>query len=66
MVAIIAIIAAFASSASALLHGVDSSTLVSTATYTKAKGEGFTKAIMRGYQQVHETDIGERCDLTAA
>ncbi|KAF5327264.1 hypothetical protein D9619_003939 [Psilocybe cf. subviscida] len=41
----------YAFSAYALVHGVDSSTLVSTATFTKAKGEGFTKAIIRGYQE---------------
>jgi hypothetical protein len=41
----------YALSAYALVHGVDSSTLVSTATFTKAKGEGFTKAIIRGYQE---------------
>nr|QNJ46258.1 GH25 muramidase [Protostropharia semiglobata] len=38
-------------SAYALVYGVDSSTLVSTATYSKAKSEGFTKAIIRGYQE---------------
>ncbi|KIJ31414.1 glycoside hydrolase family 25 protein, partial [Sphaerobolus stellatus SS14] len=38
-------------SALALVSAVDSSTLVSTATYTKAKGEGFTKAIIRGYEE---------------
>lgn len=52
MLALTAIVAALVSSAMALVHGVDSSTLVSEATYAKAKGEGFTKAIMRGYQQV--------------
>ncbi|PPQ76524.1 hypothetical protein CVT24_010926 [Panaeolus cyanescens] len=42
---------ALVSSAYALVHGVDSSQLVSVATYTKARGEGFTKAIIRGYQE---------------
>ena len=35
----------------ALVSGVDSSTLVSTATYSKAKSEGFTKAIIRGFEE---------------
>jgi len=35
----------------ALVSAVDSSTLVSVATYTKAKSEGFTKAIIRGYSE---------------
>lgn len=48
--AIIAI-AAFASSSVALTQGVDSSTLVSEATYSTAKGEGFTKAVIRAYQE---------------
>jgi len=42
---------ALTSSALALVYGVDSSVLVPEATYAKAKGEGFTKAIMRGYQE---------------
>ena len=41
----------FASSTLALVYGVDSSTLVSEATYAKAKSEGFTKAIIRGYEE---------------
>lgn len=45
------IVSAFASSTFALVQGVDSSTLVSEATYSKAKGEGFTKAIIRGYEE---------------
>lgn len=32
-----------------LIHGVDSSTLVPVATYIKARSEGFTKAVIRGY-----------------
>ena len=34
-----------------LIHAVDSSQLVSEATYAKALGEGFTKAIIRGYEE---------------
>lgn len=40
-----------ASAAHALVHGVDSSTLLPTATYSKAHSEGFTKAVIRGYQE---------------
>jgi len=40
---------AFIASAYALIHAVDSSTLVSVATWSTAKGEGFTKAVIRGY-----------------
>lgn len=35
----------------ALVSAVDSSQLVPTATYSKALGEGFTKAIIRGYEE---------------
>ena len=45
------VVSVFASSALALVHGVDSSTLVSQTTYAKALGEGFTKAIIRGYEE---------------
>ena len=34
-----------------LIFAVDSSQLVSEATYAKARGEGFTKAIIRGYEE---------------
>lgn len=34
-----------------LVFGVDSSSLVSEATFAKAKSEGFTKAIIRGYEE---------------
>ena len=34
-----------------LTHAVDSSQLVSEAIYAKALGEGFTKAIIRGYEE---------------
>lgn len=37
--------------ATALIYAVDSSQLVPEATYAKAKGEGFTKAIIRGYEE---------------
>jgi len=40
-----------ASSALGLIYGVDSSALVPEATYSKAKGEGFTKAVIRGYEE---------------
>ncbi|KAI5460878.1 glycoside hydrolase superfamily [Mariannaea sp. PMI_226] len=39
------------STVNAIVHGVDSSTLVSEATYSKALSEGFTKAVIRGYQE---------------
>jgi len=42
---------AFITSAYALVSAVDSSTLVSEATYAKALGEGFTKGIIRGYEE---------------
>jgi len=45
------VLSAFTSSAFALIHGVDSATLVSEATYAKAIGEGFTKAVIRGYEE---------------
>ena len=38
----------------ALVHGVDSATLVSTATYATARSQGFTKAVIRGYQEACE------------
>lgn len=47
--ATIVILATLVSSSLALVHGVDSSTLVSEATYAKALSEGFTKAVIRGY-----------------
>nr|QNJ46260.1 GH25 muramidase [Hypholoma polytrichi] len=37
--------------AHALVYGVDSSSLVPVATYQKALGEGFTKAVIRGYEE---------------
>lgn len=45
------ILPSFVYSALALVSAVDSSTLVSVATYEKALGEGFTKAIIRGYEE---------------
>jgi len=45
----ILILIAFTSLALGLLHAVDSSTAVSEPIYATAKGEGFTKAIIRGY-----------------
>jgi len=51
MLLAITVLVTLVSSSLALVHGVDSSTLVSEATYAKAKGEGFTKAIIRGYEE---------------
>ena len=42
---------AFIVSSYALVFAVDSSSLVPEATYAKALGEGFTKAIIRGYEE---------------
>ena len=42
---------ALVASSYGLIHAVDSATLVSEATYAKALGEGFTKAIIRGYEE---------------
>jgi hypothetical protein len=42
---------AFIGSSYALIYAVDSSSLVPTATYSTAKSEGFTKAIIRGYEE---------------
>ena len=44
-------LATLAPSAFALVYGVDSSSPVPTSTYVKAKSEGFTKAIIRGYEE---------------
>lgn len=41
----------FIISSYALVHAVDSSSLVPESTYVKARGEGFTKAIIRGYEE---------------
>lgn len=45
------VLASLAQSAFGLISTTDSSQVVSTSTFTKAKGEGFTKAIIRGYQE---------------
>ncbi|KAF8522575.1 glycoside hydrolase superfamily [Hysterangium stoloniferum] len=45
------ILATFIAPSFALVHAVDSSSLVSVATYQRARGEGFTKAIIRGFQE---------------
>ncbi|KAF8965784.1 glycoside hydrolase superfamily [Flammula alnicola] len=42
---------ALVASSYGLVYGVDSSSLVPEATYAKALGEGFTKAIIRGYEE---------------
>lgn len=52
----------FISAASALTHAVDSSVEVDTATYKKALGQGFTRAIFRGYQEA--CSQGGRVDPT--
>ncbi|KAF7969320.1 hypothetical protein HWV62_27697, partial [Athelia sp. TMB] len=44
-------LAAFTASASATILGVDSSSLVPEGTYSTAKGEGFTKAVIRGFEE---------------
>lgn len=54
--------AAFAGVTSALTHAVDSSSEVSVATYKKALGQGFTRAIFRGYQEA--CSQGGRVDPT--
>jgi len=46
-----AIIAVVASSTSALIHGVDSSQLVPESTFATARGEGFVKAVIRGFEE---------------
>jgi hypothetical protein len=56
----IALLASIIPASLAIIHGVDSSSVVPTATYTKAKGEGFTKAIIRGYQEA--CSVGGRVD----
>ena len=48
------IISAFTSSALALVHGVDLATLMSTAMYATAQSQGFTRAIIQGYQEACE------------
>jgi len=48
------------SAPTALVHAVDSSSLVSKATYAKAKSQGFTKAIMRGYEEA--CSVGGKVD----
>jgi len=51
MFRVVFILPALITSAYGLVSAVDSSTLVSVATYKKAFGEGFTKAIIRGYSE---------------
>ncbi|KAF5328358.1 hypothetical protein D9619_013284 [Psilocybe cf. subviscida] len=53
------ILSSFVYSALALISAVDSSTLVSVATYEKALGEGFTKAVIRGYEEACGSPGGE-------
>ena len=47
----LAILAVIVQRTVALIHGVDSSQLVPETTYVKALGEGFTKAVIRGYEE---------------
>jgi hypothetical protein len=47
----VVVLAVLVSSSLALVYGVDSATQVSEPLYAKAQGEGFTKAIIRGYQE---------------
>ncbi|GJJ12718.1 hypothetical protein Clacol_006962 [Clathrus columnatus] len=51
LLAILTVLLFTAISSSALVFGVDSSSLVPQATFAKAKSEGFTKVIIRGYQE---------------
>lgn len=53
---------AFTGIASALTHAVDSSSEVDVDTYKKALGQGFTRAIFRGYQEA--CSQGGRVDPT--
>lgn len=50
MRSVLALVASL-SSAYALTHGVDSSQLVPESTYATALGEGFSKAVIRGYEE---------------
>lgn len=45
------VLASLAHSAMGLIYAVDSSSLVATSTFSSAKSQGFTKAIIRGYQE---------------
>jgi len=56
----LAIVASLTTASLALIHGVDSSQLVPTTTFSKAKGEGFTKSVIRGYQEA--CSVGGRVD----
>jgi hypothetical protein len=48
---VVLILATLVSSSLALIHAVDSSSLVSQGTFATAKSEGFTKAIIRGFEE---------------
>lgn len=56
----LALFASLATSSLALIHGVDSSQLVPEATFSKAKGEAFTKAVIRGYEEA--CSVGGKVD----
>lgn len=47
----ILLLSALVASSYGLIYAVDSSQLVSEAIYARAHGEGFTKAIIRGYEE---------------
>jgi hypothetical protein len=49
--ALVALATRASSAPLSLVYGVDSSSLVPTSTYAKARSEGFTKAVIRGYQE---------------
>lgn len=59
-VSLVSVALVFGSVVSALKHGVDNSALVPQATYQKAYGQGFTKLVIRGYQEACST--GGRVD----
>ena len=68
----VVVLVSLAKSGFALIYGVDSSTLVPGGTYSTAKGEGFTKAIIRAYEawegggQVDPNFIGSYNNARAA
>ncbi|KAG0214103.1 glycoside hydrolase superfamily, partial [Mortierella sp. GBAus27b] len=51
MFAKVSILALLCGAATALIHGVDNSAAVPQATYSKALGQGFTRLVIRGYQE---------------
>ncbi|KAI8345052.1 glycoside hydrolase superfamily [Mortierella sp. GBAus27b] len=51
MLAKLSLLTLLCGAATALVHGVDNSAAVPLATYAKARGEGFTHLVIRGYQE---------------